>query len=176
MNLYLRLLTLMLRARRAPKISLWDEARTPFRVWPNDLDIFRHMNNARYLGLLDLGRTDLMERSGFAKTIKDRGWYPVVGAQTITYKRSLKLWNRFIVTTRVLGFDDRAVYMAQEFRRGGKLCARAVVQARFLKRTGGTVDMAELIAASGSVPSDRMTLPDWIPAWSAAVRISSTDG
>ena len=134
-NLYFRLLLLTLRLRRAPRVSLWSETRTPFRVWPTDLDPLLHMNNARYLGLMDLARTDLTVRSGYMQEVTRRGWYPVVGAQTITYKRSLKLWQRFVVTTRVLGFDERAAYMQQEFRRGGKLIARAVVQARFLKRT-----------------------------------------
>lgn len=175
MNLYLRLLALMLRVRRAPRIDLWQQSRTPFRVWPNDLDVFRHMNNARYLALLDLGRTDLMERSGFARTISERGWYPVVGAQTITYKRSLTLWQRFVVTTRVLGFDERAAYMEQEFRRGGKLCARAVVQARFLRRSGGTVPTADVLAAAGGAPQGREELPAWVADWAAAVRIPSSE-
>ena len=30
------------------------------RVWPNDLDTNAHMNNGRYLTLMDLGRFDLM--------------------------------------------------------------------------------------------------------------------
>lgn len=174
MNLYFRLLRLMLRVRRAPRIDLWGESRTPFRVWPNDLDVFRHMNNARYLALLDLGRTDLMARSGFAKTIAARGWYPVVGAQTISYKRSLTLWQRFVVVTRVLGFDERAAYMQQEFRRGGKVYARAVVQARFLKRTGGTVATADIVEAAGGAP-DGVELPAWVADWAASVRIPSSE-
>lgn len=174
-NLYLRLLALMLRVRRAPRIDLWGQSRTPFRVWPNDLDVFRHMNNARYLALLDLGRTDLMARSGFDRTIAERGWYPVVGAQTITYKRSLKLWQRFVVTTRVLGFDERAVYMEQEFRRGGELYARAVVQARFLRRAGGTVQTADVLEAAGGAPEGRENLPAWVADWAAAVRIPSSE-
>lgn len=32
MNMYLRLLMVVLRARRAPKIGLWDTIRTNFRV------------------------------------------------------------------------------------------------------------------------------------------------
>lgn len=171
-NLYFRLMVLMLRLRRAPRVSLWSETRTPFRVWPTDLDLLRHMNNARYLALMDLARTDLIGRAGFMTEISDRGWYPVVGAQTITYKRSLKLWQRFVVATRVLGFDERAVYMHQEFRQGGKLVARAVVQARFLKRAGGLVTPAELIEASGPVPDD-VVLPDWVAEWASSIRISS---
>lgn len=170
MNLYVRLLLVYLRRFRAPRVGLWDEVRTPFRVLPTDLDVLRHMNNARYLALLDLGRMDLMLRSGFWKKIADRGWYPVVTAQTITYKRSLELWQRFELTTRVLGFDERHVYMHQEFHRGGKVIARAVVQARFLRRSGGTVAPTELIELAGGAPE--LELPHWVDGWAEATRIS----
>lgn len=173
MNLYFRLLRLWLRLRRAPRVSLWSETRTPFRVWPTDLDPLRHMNNARYLALLDLGRTDLMMRSGFWQEIDRRGWYPVVGSQTITYKRSLTLGQRFVVTTRVLGLDERAAYMHQEFRRSGVVIARAVVQARFLKKGGGQVTTAEILEAAGA-PPEPLEVPQWVTDWAASVRISSS--
>jgi acyl-CoA thioesterase FadM len=170
-NLYFRLFLLWLRSRRAPRVSLWGEGRTTFRVLPTDLDPLLHMNNARYLALLDLGRTDLLFRSGFWAEVSRRGWYPVVTAQTISYKRSLTLWQRFELVTRVLGFDERHVYMEQEFHRGGKVIARAVVQARFLRKAGGTVEPPELLEAAGGDPG-HLSLPDWVEPWAAAVRIS----
>ncbi|WP_159572475.1 acyl-CoA thioesterase [Curtobacterium sp. 18060] len=177
MNLYFRLFLLRLRVRLRPttggrRPSLWDEARTPFRVTLTDLDPLRHVNNGKYLSMLDLGRLDLMLRSGFWSAIAERGWYPVVSAQTITYKRSLTLGQRFELVTRVLGVDDRAVYLEQTFVRRGAVVARAVVQARFLRRAGGTVPMADLLDAVGGAPADR-ELPAWVHGWAGAVRISS---
>ncbi|WP_316310532.1 acyl-CoA thioesterase, partial [Clavibacter michiganensis] len=100
MNLYLRLFLLGLRLRltalrpgRRP--SLWDEARPPSRVLPTDLDPLRHVNNGRYLTLMALGRYALLYGSGFWQESARRGWYAVVAAQTITYKRSLTLGERF---------------------------------------------------------------------------------
>ncbi len=179
MNLYLRLLLLTLRVRLAAvrpgrRPSLWDVARTPFRVVPTDLDPLRHVNNGKYLSMLDLGRYDLLMRSGFWQEASRRGWYAVVAAQTITYKRSLTLGQRFALLTKVLGTDERAVYMEQTFVREGAVVARAVVQARFLRRTGGTVSPDELMDAAGGAPRD-LTLPDWVHAWADAVRISSAD-
>ncbi|PYY37806.1 thioesterase [Curtobacterium sp. MCJR17_055] len=174
MNLTFRLLLLTLRIRLSRRrLSLWDESRTPFRVTLTDLDPLRHVNNGKYLSLLDLGRLDLMLRSGFWQVVGARGWYPVVAAQTITYKRSLTLGQRFELRSRVLGVDERAVYMEQTFTRHGDVVARAVVQARFLRRTGGTVRPDELLAAAGGAPRD-LTLPDWVSAWADAVRISGS--
>ena len=89
MNKYWRLLWLFLRHRARPRLGIWDTARTPFRVLPTDLDLLRHMNNGTYLTLMDLGRMDLMLRSGVWKIVSDQGWYPVVAGQTISYRRSL---------------------------------------------------------------------------------------
>jgi YbgC/YbaW family acyl-CoA thioester hydrolase len=178
-NLYFRLFLLQLRVRLRPTIgrrpSLWDEVRTPFRVALTDLDPLRHVNNGKYLSMLDLGRLDLMLRSGFWGALVDRGWYPVVSAQTITYKRSLTLGQRFELVTRVLGVDERAVYLEQTFVRGGAVVARAVVQGRFLRKSGGTVPPAELLEAADGTERD-LTLPEWVHDWAGATRISSTAG
>ncbi|HEV2566447.1 MAG TPA: hypothetical protein VGU19_15340 [Microvirga sp.] len=65
MNLWLRVLHLIVtsvfRARLDP---VRDVSRLTFRVWPHDLDTSLHMNNGRYWTLMDLGRTDMMIRSG----------------------------------------------------------------------------------------------------------------
>jgi acyl-CoA thioesterase FadM len=174
MNLYLRLMWLTLRLRLRPRraLTLWDEARTPFRVAPTDLDPLRHMNNGKYLSLLDLGRLDLMIRCGFWTELDRRGWYPVVAAQTISYKRSLVLWQRFDLLTRVLGFDERACYVEQTFVVRDRVVARAVVQARFLRRSGGTVPLDELEEAAGGFPAD-LVLPAWVHDWASSVRIPS---
>ncbi|MCT9620243.1 acyl-CoA thioesterase [Curtobacterium sp. C2H10] len=178
MNLYFRLFLLQLRVRLRPAIggrrpTLWDEVRTPFRVTLTDLDPLRHVNNGKYLSMLDLGRLDLMLRSGFWGAIAERGWYPVVSAQTITYKRSLTLGQRFELVTHVLGMDDRAAYLEQTFVRRGTVVARAVVQARFLLRTGGTVSPSELLEAAGATDRD-LSVPEWVHEWAGATRISSS--
>ncbi len=165
MNLYLRLLLLMIRVRSGRRLSLWGgTSRVRFRVHPGDLDVLRHMNNGRYLTLLDLGRMDLMLRSGFWKRITEAGWYPVVAGQTITYRRSLELWQRFELSTRVLGYDDRWIYMEQIFRVGETVHADAIVRARFLRRGGGSVEIDEVLGLAGPVPED-LEVPEWVLAW-----------
>ena len=164
MNLYFRLLVFMIRVRLRSRLSLWDTSRVRFRVNPSDLDVMRHMNNGRYLTLMDLGRMDLMLRSRFWRRITEQGWYPVVAGQSITYRRSLQLWERFDLASRVLGHDDRWVYMEQVFRRDGEVVADAVVRARFLRTSGGSVPMEEVLDLAGPVPDHRQ-LPEWVAQW-----------
>jgi acyl-CoA thioesterase FadM len=167
-NLFFRLLALRLRSKRWPRVGLWDAVTISFRVNPADLDVLRHMNNGRYLSLLDLGRLDVLTRSGFAAVVKQHGWYPVVSAQSITYRKSLTVGQRFQLTTRFIGIDDRASYAEQVVHRDGVVYAHAVVQARFLRRSGGVVPQAELVEAAGGAPV--LALPDAVRAWAEAAR------
>lgn len=172
MNLYLRLFLINLLTRTRPKVSLWEGSRTAFRVLPNDLDVFRHMTNSRYLAFCDLARLDLMVRGGYWQEINRRRWFPVVTAQTITYRRSLTLWQKFRVHTKVLGFDDKHAYLEQTFLgRGDETSARAVIQIRFLKRSGGSVLKEELLDAAGGGPVE-LELPVWVKEWAESVRIA----
>ena len=164
MNMYLRMLLMFFRARRGSKLGVWDTAVTNFRTNLADLDIFRHMNNGKYLTIMDLARYDLMVRSGLWQKFQQRGWYPVVAGQTISYRRSLTLGQKFQVHTRILGMDERWAYLEQRFQVGDVLYAQAVVRARFLRRSGGSVPANELSAIIPD-PQKPQPLPAWITQW-----------
>lgn len=137
---------------------------TQFRVWPNDLDALLHVNNGVYLTLMDLGRTDLLLRSNAYHAVRKQGWYPVLAAETIRFKKSLTLFQKFTIRTSVVGWDERSIYLEQQFLSKGKLVAKAVVDARFLKKKGGNVAPAELLAFL-NIEHSRPELPDWVATW-----------
>lgn len=166
MNRWLRLLWLLLVVRRRPPVAIFASCRTPFRVWVTDLDVFRHMNNGIYLTIMDLARLDLMIRSGLWAKLKTAGWYPVVVAETVQFRRSLNLFERFEIETRVLGWDDKAILLEQQFFRGEEAVAHALVRARFLKRGGGTVTPAELAVLIGHSP-ESPPLGEYATRWNA---------
>lgn len=134
---------------------------------PTDLDILRHMNNGRYLSLFDLGRWDQLIRTGLFDAMKERGWYAVVSSETITFRRSLQLWQRFEVQSRFIGHDDKALFMEHRAVVDGEVYARAIVRARMLRRTGGTVSNEELFAAVGR-PEGVPEIDPWVHDWAAA--------
>ena len=172
MNKLLRLWRVMWQARRGPRLSPTDVSRVPFRVLPNDLDVQKHMNNGVYLSLMDLGRVDLMVRSGIWRELTKRGYYPVIVSSTITYRRSLELWERYELESRMVGIDEVASYVEQRFVRDGEICARAVIKARFLKKTGGVVPIPEL-AELFSLDPDNHPLPAWLAEWSGQAALPS---
>ncbi|WP_310795957.1 acyl-CoA thioesterase [Herbiconiux daphne] len=163
-HFFFRTLLQSIRGRFRSPLGMWDVASTPFRVLPTDLDVLRHMNNGVYFSVLDLGRLDLMQRSGMWRLLQQRGWYPVVVAETMSFRRSLELWQRFEVETRVLGFDAKAIFVEQRFVVRGEIFARAYLRARFLKRTGGVVTVEELQELAGPAPDDGR-LPEWLLGW-----------
>ena len=134
------------------------------RVLPNDTDILRHVNNGIYLSLMDLGRFDLMIRSGYWARLRKLGWYPVATNTTMTYRRSLQTWQRYVLETRILGFDDKSMYVEQRFVSDNEVYAVGYMRGRFLKRSGGTVSVAELGELAGIDPAT-MLVPAWVTNW-----------
>lgn len=74
MNLIFRLAKVLITAFFRDRLSLLDESVLEFRVLPTDLDVNLHMNNARYLSVMDLGRLDLLVRAGLFATLVWRHW------------------------------------------------------------------------------------------------------
>lgn len=177
MHMIFRTLLLFWRApragRRGTPIGHYDVGRLAMRTLPTDLDLNRHMNNGVYLSVLDLGRFDLLIRNGIWDILRGRDWYPVVVAETISFRKSLNLWQKFVIETRVSGYDEKAVYVDQRIVVDGEIYAQAVVRARFLKKSGGTVSVAELIDAIGTVPPD-LRLPEWQLRWGKDVALPPT--
>lgn len=177
MNVIWRTLLVILgarrRARRGETLDPTDVARIRLTTMPTDIDILRHMNNGRYLSLFDLGRWDLLIRTGLFDAMRDRGWYAVVSSETVTFRKSLGLWQRFDVESRLIGHDDRAVFMEHRAVVDGEVYARVIVRARMLRRTGGTVPHDELFAAVGR-PDGVPDIDEWIHDWAGASALPPT--
>ena len=167
MNLWLRLLWVILTAnRRGPLALPADASRISFRVWPHDLDPSIHMNNGRYLTLMDLGRLDMMLRSGLWKAVRNHGWTPIASAVTVRYRRELRPFQKFRLETRLLCWDETLVIMEQTFvidggGRDGQIAARAMFKGGLYDRGGKAfVPIARLMQAIGISAQSPKPTPD----------------
>jgi acyl-CoA thioesterase FadM len=142
MNLWFRVLWVLLTASRRSAMALpADTSRLAFRVWPLDLDTSIHMNNGRYLTLMDLGRLDLLVRSGLWRAVLNNHWTPIASAVTIRFQRELRLFQKFRLETRLLCWNATLVVIEQVFViDGGKRDGQAAARALF---KGGLYDRAE---------------------------------
>jgi acyl-CoA thioesterase FadM len=149
MKLLLRFFWVLISAQRKVPAEVLETATLRLQVWPTDLDVQIHMNNGRYLSIMDLERIDLLVRSGFWRIARARGWFPVVGNANIDYRRSLTLFERYTLATRVLGWDERWFYLEQIFERDGKVAASAIVKAMIRSRSGA-VTPREVLSVLGA--------------------------
>jgi len=176
-NVIWRTLLVMLRARwnvrRGRTLEYNGISRIRVTTLPTDLDILQHMNNGRYLSLFDLGRWDLLIRTGMFDEMKRRGWYAVVSSETITFRKSLQLWQRFDIESRLMGHDDRTIFLEHRAVVDGEVYARVIVRSRMLRRTGGKVSHEELFGAVGH-PEGVPDVPGWIHDWAEASALPST--
>jgi acyl-CoA thioesterase FadM len=167
MNLYLRLIRILVAALlRRGNIAPLETAELTFRVLPNDLDPNWHVNNGRYLTVMDLGRIDLTLRMGFLHLVFQRGWMPVLGGAMIRYQRPLKLFQRYTLRTRLLAWDEKWLYLEQEFLSEGKRVALAVVKG-LIRGKEGSIPTAQVMHAVGfDLPSPEF--PEHLRHWIAA--------
>lgn len=152
MNLLLRLAWLLLTVKFRSRLGMLDDSVRRFIVWPNDLDLNLHMNNGRYLTVMDLGRFDLTFRTGLGRLLFKRRWRPVVGGVRITYRRSLDPFQRYELHTRLHAWDAKWVYLEQRFIRNGQVHAEAMVKAIFLGPSGSVP--SEVVGAALGLPAE----------------------
>jgi acyl-CoA thioesterase FadM len=131
-NLYLRLLKLLLKLPFVRRRPLLEPGRLRFRVWPNDCDLNLHLNNGRYLTFMDLGRVHLIAQIGFLGALLRRRWAPVLAAAEINFIRPINPLARFDLVSRLLTWDEKYFYIEQRFIAGGRLCAVGMVKGLFL--------------------------------------------
>ena len=157
MNLIFRLIFVLVSSAFSKKrTSIMDVHALWFFVLPNDLDTNLHMNNGRYLTIMDLGRMDALLRSGLIKKIISEKWMPVIAGVSMIYRRSLSPFERYRLETHLIGWDERWVYMEQSFfRKNGDVAARGYVKATFLKQgiRVATSDIAAATNFSGTSPA-----------------------
>lgn len=148
MNLYLRLLILLLRAFFKPRMKLTEKSILKFHVLPSDLDINMHMNNGRYNSIMDLGRVDIMLRTGLLKLILKRKWFGVVGSIHTRFKRPLKLFQSYELHSQIIYWDEKWSWIEHKMYSKDKLVSSALVQT-LIRKKGANVSTAELINLLG---------------------------
>ena len=145
--------------RPLPPLGVLELDRIPMRVWPQDIDLNLHLNNARYLNIMDYARTHLLARTQLLQHVVRARWQPVVGAVWMTYRRSLPLFASFSVASRLVCWDDRWFYIEQTFAGRDGLAALGWVKG-MLRDGRTTLDPKEVLGrvapglASPPMPED----------------------
>ena len=138
-------------------------------VLPSDLDVFLHMNNSKFFKEFDLARIDMAAKIGFLDVLKKHGGFFVVGAGNIRYRRSLKLFQRYAIKTRIVNWDEKAFYIEQKMIISKGFVAAVMYTKIAMKGITTEVFIKEFCGEN--IPSPEPTAE--IKSWSESLELSS---
>lgn len=148
MNLFFRriwvLLVAVFSSKRAPLNRAYI---LNYRVWLTDQDMFMHMTNSRYLSFSDLGRLNLLIRTGLASALRKNDWQLEICGQTRTLTRMLKAPQAFKMICEIDGWTDTHIAFNHVFRRRGNIHAAVNTLMQVADKDGNTIAPQRLIDA-----------------------------
>ena len=130
--------------------SFLSPVRQELRAFPSLCDTLGHVNNARYLDLVGLGRFEWFARLGAGpRLLRERYTYLIAGA-ALTYRREIPRWSRFSLQTQLVEYDERWVCFLSSFELvqdgATRVAARALTRGQ-LRRRDGTGSLPTLLQA-----------------------------
>ena len=106
-----------------------------FWVMPWDCDPNMHMTNSRYFAYMDYARFWRYFHMGIFKTMfRHKRWMPMAVSQEITYIKDIAPFEKFEIHTQLAGWDEKYVYMVQDFYGRKGLCAKAMIRGVFVHK------------------------------------------
>lgn len=139
----------VLRRRNAvPTRDLFDTTTLDCRVGLTDIDYNLHLNNVKYLKYLERARLENLLANGLLWRMINARVNAVVANTEISYLRELRTWQRFSVSARIVGWDEKFFYFEQRFESDGKLCTHAFVRLASL-HNGKSIPMAQMLERVG---------------------------
>jgi len=132
-----------------------DKSVLKFYVLPNDLDINMHMNNGRFNSIMDLGRIDIMQRTGLLKILTKNKWFGVVGSIHTRFRRPLKLFQAYELHSKIIYWDEKWTWVEHKMYSKKKLICSALVQTLIRKKTENvsTPELLKLLSFNHVSPS-----------------------
>lgn len=166
MLLLFRFLLTMLKSRFRSRIGPLDESVVRFTVLPHDCDLNFHLNAGRYVSFMDVARIELIGRVRFIGPMLRRGWRPVAGGAVLRFRKSVLPFERFDIRSRVIGWDEKWIYVEHIVEKDGEFCAighmRTVIRSK-----EGTIPPSEVLAAM-NLNLASPALPEFVAKWRAA--------
>jgi acyl-CoA thioesterase FadM len=154
MNLYFRLVLTIIRALLSKRIRCDENTVSKWRVLPNDIDAYGHMNNGRYLTLISLAAIEAVIRTGLLKSSLKRGYLFIWDQSQVRWQRPLKLFEKFTIEVQMLYCEGKYLYATGIFvKTNGKIAAEIHYRCCLKSRKGEDLDAREILAMDG------LTLP-----------------
>lgn len=171
MNLWLRLLFVLLTAPFKKRAGLFDTTVLRLRVLPNDLDFNGHVNNGRYFTLADLGRVDYVIRSGSAAVAWRLRAAPIVGDATAKFRKDLRPFQAVELHSRLLGWHGKWTFMEHRFVTRGRVAGVVTMRGLFVAKSGPVAP--EVFLEARGLKMEAPALPESVLTWSRSCDLLS---
>jgi acyl-CoA thioesterase FadM len=161
---FIRMLNAGLRARKMPKLDLFEPHISQHMCMPWDIDMWMELNNGRTLSLLDLGRIPLAIRTGLLEVLRHEKWGLAVAGTSVRYRRRVRTLERFEMRSRLVTWDDKFFYLEQGMWARNGDCANHALFRTAVTDRNGLVKTQRVRDAMG-VTQDAPAVPDWVAQW-----------
>ena len=98
---------------------------------------------------------------------KAKGWGLAVAGASVRYRKRVKMFDRIEMYSRLLGWDERFIYMDQTMWVRGACTSQALLRSAITQGKRGIVPPAEMAVAMG-LSGESPALPGWVQDWIAA--------
>lgn len=151
-------------SRNAPPMGIADTHISHHRCWPWDIDLWRELNNGRTLTIYDLGRIPAAKRVGLLSALRANRWGLTMAGVSVRYRRRVRTFEKIEMRTRLLGWDDRFIYLDQSMWKADGECANQALYRSAVTGKSGIVSPHDVVKAMG-VTQTPPVLPRWAQAW-----------
>ncbi|XP_039499666.1 protein THEM6 [Drosophila santomea] len=135
-----------------------------------DVDIFiRHMNNARYLRELDFARFHFYALTGLYERIREQRGGAVQGASSVRYRRTIPIFHPYKIQTKLIWWDDKAIYLEQQFVTLADGFVRAVAMSKQNITNCNVLEVLKTYPETAQRPEK----PEELKLWLDAIELSS---
>ncbi|HEX4975047.1 MAG TPA: acyl-CoA thioesterase [Pseudomonadales bacterium] len=136
--------------------SAYEVVSLPLRVMPWDCDLNFHINNGRYLSIMDVARFQLYLATGLVPALMKHKWSPVVTSTHLLYRRSVNIFERYDLSSQFIGRTDKFLIVEHRFNAKGKTAVLSYVALAFRDKQG-VVASDRLVEAFGlqQLPLDK---------------------
>ncbi len=114
-ELFIKRLISSKQRKRSTKNDVLSVGRVNGIVLPSDIDMWWHMNNSKYLREMDFGRLKFLSVKHIRMILSRLKGRLALSAISIRYRRSLLLWQRFTIETKILCWKNDGLYFEQRF-------------------------------------------------------------
>jgi YbgC/YbaW family acyl-CoA thioester hydrolase len=112
--------------------NVYDSKSISFRVLPWHLDPNLHVNNAYYLNYCNRARLVFLAETGALKWLVKLRLNPILIKNDISYKKELRLFQKFIIKTKIEAVEKKMITLRHEFISNDKLMTTCLSTAKII--------------------------------------------